>query len=133
VSDCEHIFRCMGTDVRLLWPDRAGLEDASAWLASFDARLSRFRPASELCALNADRRPAMPTSALLRAAVRAALWAARQTGGLVDPTVLPALRRAGYARSLAVSRRRACRRRSPRRRRAAPRGRTRAAPGEPST
>ena len=33
----------MGTDVRLLAPDRAGLDDARDWLASFDARLSRFR------------------------------------------------------------------------------------------
>jgi thiamine biosynthesis lipoprotein len=101
VSEHEHTFRCMGTDVRLLCPDRPGLEDASAWLASYDARLSRFRPASELCALNADRRRAVPASTVLRAAVRAGLWAARRTGGLVDPTVLPALRRAGYACSLA--------------------------------
>ncbi len=94
-------FRCMGTDVRLLAPDSAGLDDAREWLASFDARLSRFREDSELCALNRDRRAAVPASALLRTAVRAGLWAAQRTGGLVDPTVLPALRRAGYAGSLA--------------------------------
>ena len=73
----------------------------AAWLASFDARLSRFRADSELCALNRDRRSAVPASALLRAAVRAGLWAAERTGGLVDPTVLAALRRAGYSASLA--------------------------------
>ena len=42
-----------------------------------EARLSRFRPDSELCALNADPRAVVPASALLRAAVRAALRAAR--------------------------------------------------------
>jgi thiamine biosynthesis lipoprotein len=101
MTDHELTFACMGTDVRLLGPDAAGLDDARAWLATFDARLSRFRAQSELCALNADPRPAVPASTLLRAAVGAGLWAAERTGGLVDPTVLPALRRAGYARSLA--------------------------------
>jgi thiamine biosynthesis lipoprotein len=91
----------MGTDVRLLGSDRAGLDDARAWLAAFDARLSRFRTDSELCALNADPRPAVAASALLRAAVGAGVWAAERTGGLVDPTVLAALRGAGYTRSLA--------------------------------
>ena len=91
----------MGTDVRLLAPDSAGLDDAREWLASFDARLSRFREDSELCALNRDAARAVPASALLRTAVSAGLWAARRTGGLVDPTVLPALRSAGYADSLA--------------------------------
>jgi thiamine biosynthesis lipoprotein len=97
----EATFECMGTRVRLLCPDRAGVDDARAWLASFDARLSRFRPRSELSALNRDPRPAVPASPLLRAAIGAGIWAAQRTGGLIDPTVLPALRRAGYARSLA--------------------------------
>ena len=101
MTDHELTFRCMGTDVRLVAPDRAGLDDARAWLASFDARLSRFRDDSELCALNRDRRSTVPASALLRTAVSAGLWAAQRTEGLVDPTVLPALRAAGYAASLA--------------------------------
>jgi FAD:protein FMN transferase len=101
MSEHEQTFACMGTRVRLVCPDRAGLDDTHGWLAAFDARLSRFRPDSELCALNDDPRYAVPASALLRAAVGAGLWAAERTGGLVDPTVLPALRRAGYTRSLA--------------------------------
>jgi thiamine biosynthesis lipoprotein len=101
MTEHELTFRCMGTDVRLLAPDSAGLDDAREWLASFDARLSRFRDDSELCALNGDRRSCVPASVLLRAAVSASLWAARHTDGLVDPTVLPALRRAGYHTSLA--------------------------------
>jgi FAD:protein FMN transferase len=102
MTEHELTFRCMGTDVRLLAPDNAGLDDARTWLASFDARLSRFREDSELCALNRDRRCAVPASALLRTAVSAGLWAAQRTGGLVDPTILPALRSAGYAASLAA-------------------------------
>jgi thiamine biosynthesis lipoprotein len=101
MSEREQTFACMGTDVRLVCGDRCRIDDARAWLAAFDARLSRFRPDSELCALNADPRPAVPASPLLRAAVGAGVWAAERTGGLVDPTVLPALRRAGYRRSLA--------------------------------
>ena len=101
MTEHELTFRCMGTEVRLLVPDRTGLDDAREWLAAFDARLSRFRGDSELCSLNRDHRFSVPASALLRAAVGAGLWAARRTGGLVDPTVLPALRRAGYTASRA--------------------------------
>jgi thiamine biosynthesis lipoprotein len=101
MTEHELTFRCMGTDVRLLAPDRAALDEACDWLASFDARLSRFVADSELCALNRDRRSTVPASALLRTAVSAGLWAAQRTGGLVDPTVLPALRSAGYSSSLA--------------------------------
>ncbi len=101
MSEHERTFACMGTRVRLVCAVGSRLDDARAWLAAFDARLSRFRPSSELCALNEDPRRAVPASALLRAAVGAGLWAAARTGGLVDPTVLPALRRAGYTRSLA--------------------------------
>jgi thiamine biosynthesis lipoprotein len=101
VTQYELTFACMGTDVRLIGPDQGALEDARAWLHAFDRRLSRFRPDSELSALNRDGRRTVPSSKLLRAAIAAGLWAARATGGLVDPTVLPALRRAGYTRSLA--------------------------------
>jgi thiamine biosynthesis lipoprotein len=101
MSEHEQTFACMGTRVRLVCADGSRLDDARVWLAAFDARLSRFRAGSELCALNEDPRPAVPASTLLRAAVDAGMWAAARTGGLVDPTVLPALRRAGYTRSLA--------------------------------
>ena len=103
-SGCDLAFACMGTEVRLVveGPGAPGAgADARAWLHEADRRLSRFRPESELCALNADPRAAVPASPLLRAAVGAALWAAHRTGGLVDPTLLGALRAAGYTRSLA--------------------------------
>jgi len=102
-AEHDATFHCMGCTFRLL----VGGADATAAAATvraqledFDARLSRFRPDSELSRLNADPRSVVPASPLLRATVRAALWAAQQTGGLVDPTLVGALERAGYARSL---------------------------------
>ena len=41
----------------------------------------------------------MPAGQLLRAAVRAGLWAAERSGGLVEPTLVSALERVGYAAS----------------------------------
>jgi len=97
-------FPCMGCTFRLLVGGadaaRAAVA-AQAELEDFDVRLSRFRPDSELSRLNADPRPVVPASPLLRALVRAGLWAAACTGGLVDPTLVGALERAGYDRSLA--------------------------------
>ncbi|HEX8855331.1 MAG TPA: FAD:protein FMN transferase [Thermoleophilaceae bacterium] len=108
MSAVDHSFRCMGTTVRLILDDRGRrdrsrlpLEDecklAVAYLREFDARLSRFRPDSELSRLNADPRPAVPASQLLRVLVRAGVWAARRSGGLVDPTLTPDLKRLGYS------------------------------------
>ena len=97
-------FGCMGCDMRVYvegGPDSRGAARAARHrLEWIDARLSRFRSDSELSRLNADPRPLVPASPLLRAAVRAALWAAERSGGLVDPTLLPDLERAGYRRSL---------------------------------
>jgi thiamine biosynthesis lipoprotein len=97
----EHRFGAMGTEVRLLLaPAAAGLgpllEDE---VAAFAAALTRFDAGSELSRLNADPRAAVPASPLLRRAVTAALTAAHATDGLVDPTLLGPLERAGYRRS----------------------------------
>jgi thiamine biosynthesis lipoprotein len=83
----ELAFASMGTEVRLLGADPARLEPARAEVERLAAILTRFDPASELCALNADPRHTVPASPELRAAVRAALDGARLTGGLADPTV----------------------------------------------
>jgi thiamine biosynthesis lipoprotein len=90
-------FDSMGSQARLIAADEASAAWARAFLERFEAALSRFRPGSELCRLNADPREDAPASALLRIAVRAGLWAAQRTGGLVDPTLIGALERAGYA------------------------------------
>ena len=72
-------FDCMGTDVRLLVPDDATAAECRATLERFDAALSRFRPDSELCRLNAATETEVPASALLRTAISAArLWSSRR-------------------------------------------------------
>jgi thiamine biosynthesis lipoprotein len=93
----ELVFPSMGTTVRLLAD--APLEPIRAGIEAIAARLTRFDPASELCALNADPRAEVPASPLLRRAVQAALLGARRTGGLADPTLLDAVEAAGYTRT----------------------------------
>jgi FAD:protein FMN transferase len=97
----ELSFASMGTTVRLLAPAGAPLEAVRDGIGALAARLTRFTPDSELSALNADPRPVVPASPLLRRAVAAALLGARRTGGLADPTLLGALEDAGYAASRA--------------------------------
>lgn len=63
-------------------------------------RLSRFERDSELCRLNRDPRTEVPASPLLRRLVAAVLSAGSRSGGLVDATLLDAIERAGYERSL---------------------------------
>jgi len=88
---------------------RQALDDLAGGVHSrietVEAALSRFRPGSELNALNADPRHAVPASPLLRRTVSAALWAAESSGGLVDATLLGELERHGYDVSWDPSRR----------------------------
>jgi thiamine biosynthesis lipoprotein len=99
----------MGSDVRLLIgrpldprapPPLEVADRERGFVLQFARRLSRFLPGSELSALNHDPRPRVAGSQLLCAAVVAGLWAAEQSGGLVDPTLVRALERSGYAHSL---------------------------------
>jgi len=96
----ELAFPAMGTSVRLLGSPGAPLHRARCLIEDLEARLTRFDPHSELSALNADPRDAVPASRTLRVAVRAAIAGAAATNGLVDPTLLGAVVRAGYDRSL---------------------------------
>ena len=95
-------FEAMTTTVNM-WLESAGPEAAQALLDArhetllFAHRFSRFQPDSELMELN--RRAGLgPTkvSRQLFLLVRASLELARQSRGLVDPTVLPTLVRLGY-------------------------------------
>ncbi|MEA2478231.1 MAG: FAD:protein transferase [Thermoleophilaceae bacterium] len=102
----DETFACMGTTVRVLIEDsEQDPSTAGAWarahLEAAAARLTRFDEGSELSRFNASPDPAPVASALLRAAVGAALWAAAATDGLVDPTLHGAIRRAGYRTSRA--------------------------------
>jgi thiamine biosynthesis lipoprotein len=95
-------FPALGSTVRLIASGPAAqrvVARARADILDYHARLSRFLPGSELSALNRDPRPTVPASALLRDALRAALWAAGYSDGLVDPCVHDALVAAGYGRS----------------------------------
>ncbi len=93
-------FPTMGTVARVV-RDRDGGVDLASEFAEIERRLSRFDPGSDLSRLNADPRGTVPAAPLLRAAIAAALRAAALTGGLVDPTLIGALRRAGYGESRA--------------------------------
>ncbi len=104
----------MGTHIRLLIGPRARndvpepalvADRVEEFLRMYDRTLSRFKPESELCALNSDRRTSVPASDLLCSAIRAALEAAELSGGLVDPTVLEDLEDAGYRESWDTARR----------------------------
>lgn len=90
----------MGSDGHLLVAGRPELvARARSRLEELETLWSRFRADSELCLLNASPgrwvQLSRPTAALVSRAVRA--W--ELTGGLFDPTVLPALESAGYTHS----------------------------------
>jgi thiamine biosynthesis lipoprotein len=93
-------FPTMGTVARVVRDSEGGCDVRSVF-EEIDHRLSRFDASSDLSRLNADPRAAVPAAPLLRAAVAAALRAAVLSSGLVDPTLLDALRRAGYRASRA--------------------------------
>ena len=109
MTELDYTFPAMGSDVRLLIGERlvasapppleaADHERAFVW--EFSDRLSRFLPDSDLSALNRNPRASVLAAPLLRAAVRAGVWAAQRSGGLVDPTLVRALERCGYDHSL---------------------------------
>jgi FAD:protein FMN transferase len=110
MSEADITFRAMGCEIRVIVgdpldaaspPAAIAAQDAQRWICDYDRRMSRFRADSELSRLNADPRETVPASALLRATVRAGLWAAERTDGLVDPTLVRELELAGYTRSMA--------------------------------
>ena len=96
-------FRAMGTDVALFLAARAGpaaeaaIESAEQEFERVEALLSRFRPESELSALNRAGR--LEAGDDLLAVVDLALDARARTGGRFDPTVHDALVAAGYDRT----------------------------------
>jgi len=87
-------FRSMGCDVVVAGGDTAC---ARRLFDEDDRRFTRFAAGSELRRVNAARGPVLVSPRFARA-LRAALSAARQTDGLVDPTLLDALEAAGYDR-----------------------------------
>jgi thiamine biosynthesis lipoprotein len=109
-AEYDRRFKLFGSHVRVLIgpPARPGLPSPEAmgiqiefFLRLLHRKLTRFDKDSELCALNADPGESCSVSPTLAAAVEAALWAARRSGGLVDPTLIRELEAAGYASSRA--------------------------------
>lgn len=103
-------FKLFGSHVRILIgaPVRPGLPSPEAmgiqiefFLRLLHHKLTRFDQGSELCALNAEPGESCSVSPTLAVAVDAALWAARRSDGLVDPTLVGELEEAGYATSRA--------------------------------
>jgi len=99
-------FEVWGVLARVAVTDPAGLPAAraalDAELAAVEAAVSRFRPDSEVSRLAAAGGRAQPASPVLLDYLQAALDAAEQTGGLVDPTVGASLVALGYDRDYAA-------------------------------
>jgi len=95
-------FACFGgtVGVRASHSDSDSAQDAlqavRTLLLEVHDRLTRFEPDSELSRLNRDPRERVPASPLLCRFADAVRWAGAMSGGLVDPTVLPAVEAAGY-------------------------------------
>jgi len=100
----SHTFRAMNTNVYTSLLSRANnaeeiLLDVENLFNSFEKRLSRFNPNSELSRLNACQKGAFQASPTLLQAVQVALWAAETTHGIYDPTIINDLEKVGYDRS----------------------------------
>jgi len=97
-------WRALGSWVQLavdphtaVGPARAS---AAGLLEAIEAACSRFRPDSDLSRANRNAGTWVPVSPLLAQAVVSALTAARDTDGLVDPTLALSLESLGYDRDL---------------------------------
>ncbi len=97
-------FHAMGSEARvvLVGGDPLLLDDARAHIEFLEARWSRFRPSSELSRLDANPGRPVVVSRDTFTVVARAVEGWRRTGGRFDPTVLPALRAAGYDRDFAA-------------------------------
>lgn len=98
-------FRAMNTRIVLAAegsPERisAGFEQTQAYVQACEQRFTRFSEDSELAGLNRSAGTAFRASNELFDVVRQARSYLEQTGGLFDPSILPALEHAGYDRSM---------------------------------
>lgn len=108
----RHGFRCMGTEMLVLGP--GGSEWSQAFVraarrveevfADANDRFTRFSPDSELSRVNTRAGAWTQVSPEFATLLRVSLQGAAETGGLFDPTVLPALMAAGYDRDFAEAR-----------------------------
>jgi FAD:protein FMN transferase len=95
-------FACFGSRCTVIAADaraadaRAALEHAHVRLLEWHAQFSRFQNDSELTRLNDAPAETVAVSPLMRRVVQSAVDAALETGGLVDPTLVSEIERAGY-------------------------------------
>jgi len=97
-------FRAMGCKMAVFLDNDGpqanwALQQVPGWFEDWEQSLSRFRADSELNHLNAAAGNWIEASPVLRAALAAAMAAARYSEGLVVPNMLESLERAGYDRS----------------------------------
>jgi FAD:protein FMN transferase len=99
-------FEIWGTTAHLLVADETALPAAEVALRRvlrrIDRACNRFAPDSALSRLNAAAGRTVLVDPMLLTALGVAMRAAEQTGGLVDPTVGPAVNALGYDRDLAA-------------------------------
>jgi thiamine biosynthesis lipoprotein len=102
-SEAIERFPCFGAGCAVLVIGRgpAGSPAEAAMrskrrLLDWHSQFSRFEPDSELSQLNRDPRETVPVSSTMARFVEGALRAAAMTGGLVDPTLVAEIERAGY-------------------------------------
>jgi thiamine biosynthesis lipoprotein len=99
-------FQALGTTAIVAVAEAAALEEAHAILAGelahVDNTCSRFRTDSELAHVNRSRGAPVDVSPRLRDELHAALAAAAETDGLIDPTLGAELRAIGYDRTFAL-------------------------------
>jgi FAD:protein FMN transferase len=95
-------FACFGSRCTVIVAGTDPGEAASAVLTArrrllaWHGQFSRFVPDSELSRLNDDQAETVIVSPMMRRVVEAGIQAARATGGLVDPTLVTQIERAGY-------------------------------------
>jgi FAD:protein FMN transferase len=108
VSTASASFPALGTTAVVVVAEAAALARARTLLEGelerIDMACSRFRPDSELVIANAAAGREVAVSSLFAQALQIGLDAARDTGGLVDPTLGGQLRAAGYDRTFALVR-----------------------------
>jgi thiamine biosynthesis lipoprotein len=108
VSPLSTSFPALGTTATVAVRESGALPDARAMLERelerIDLACSRFRPDSELAIANAAAGREVAVSHLFAEALEVALDAARETDGLVDPTLGMHLCAAGYNQTFALVR-----------------------------
>jgi FAD:protein FMN transferase len=92
----------MGMRVVAAGADEESFAAIVSHFSHWDSVFSRFRPGSELNAVNAAESWLVPLSPLFAVALETAIAAASATDGLVDPTLGRAIEAAGYDRDYAL-------------------------------